>query len=163
MPVTVTEYGYDPEDPDGPFRRLSGADTIAPAAAGERSPWVEPDYRTVATEEELYDENGRYGRGPFRNWPGPPVAMPAGLLPDGQPHSHDEMDNARRIMGRPVRNAAEADACVVAYEAQQHLLREDLDLPRPHWIGSELQDTEETLAVLTELHRRIREARRQAG
>lgn len=162
MPITITEHGFNPDDPDGPLRRLSTPDSSGPVdpagdVLAEPSPWVEPDYSTVAHEAELS------GRGPFRNWPGPPIVMPAGLLPDGKPYGRDDMDNSARIEGVRPRNAIEADACVQAYVRQQDLLRKELGLPLPKRLPPTFksQDTPETLAEIAAIHRRERERRRR--
>ena len=134
------------------MRHLSSPDAGTDIAAGD-SLWVEPDYSTVAREADLA------GGGPFRNWPGPPVVMPAGLLPDGMPWSRDDMDNSRRIEGVRPRNPAEADACVNAYMRQQDFLREEAGIDLEFRTRNGLQDTPAAYEAIVELHRRERERR----
>jgi hypothetical protein len=154
MPVTWSEHSFNPDDPDAALRRLRTPDsTTAGEDLEEQWPWVEPDYTTVAREADLV------GSGPYRNWPGPPLVMPAGLLPDGKPHSRDEMENARRIEGVRPRNEVEADACVRAYWRQQNLLRREADIPRGYRDATGHHDTPEALAAIVELHRQERERR----
>jgi hypothetical protein len=161
MPITITEHGLNPDEPDKPLQRLNVLSAgSAPTALEEPSPWVEPDYTAVAKESELS------GTGPFHNWPGPPLVMPAGLLPDGKPWGGDDLDNSYRIEGVRPRNSVEADGCVQAYQRQQDLLRKELGLPRPRRLPPTFksQDTPETLAVIAEVHRRERARRhRMAG
>ncbi|HEY0689410.1 MAG TPA: hypothetical protein VGD71_10240 [Kribbella sp.] len=126
--------------------------------AQEAVPWVKPDYSTIAAEADLA------GSSPFRDWPGPPLVMPAGLLPDGKPPGSNEMDNSLRIEGVRPRSEAEANACVWAYWGQQNLLRDELGLPHPtrRAPSYKQQDTPETLAAIAELHQQERERRRRA-
>lgn len=157
MPLEITEHYYSPDDPNDRLSRLvRGEHPDEPAVedVDTASPWVDADYTTVASE-------GLAGCGPWRNWPGPPLIMPGGLLPDGQPHSKDDMDNARRIMGRPVRSAGEADYVVSAYRVQQSHLREELGLPRPERMppSFELEDAPDTLVAIVRLHARERARR----
>lgn len=156
MPVGFSEHSVDPDDPDGAFRRLSRPDSTAAAGAlPDPSPWVEPDYSTVAKDHELA------GPGPHRNWPGPPLVMPAGLLPDGQPYSGDDMDNARRIEGVVPRNEVEGDACVWAYMRQQNRLRKEAGIERARRDATGLHDTPEAYAAIVEIHQQERERRRR--
>ncbi len=76
-------HGIDPQDPERPLRRLS-TPNAGPDSTAKESLWVEPDYNTVANEIHPV------GGSPFRDWPGPPIVMPAGLLPDGRPFGRDE-------------------------------------------------------------------------
>jgi hypothetical protein len=157
MPITITEHGFNPDEPDRPFRRFAAADSTGMPASEleEPSPWVEPDYTTVAKDAELE------GGGPFYNWPGPPVVMPAGLLPDGKPWGGDDMENSFRIEGVRPRNSAEADACVRAYLRQQDLLRNQAGIELEFRVRGGLRDTPEAYAAIIEVHRRERARRRR--
>ena len=94
-------------------------------------------------------------------WPGPAVLMPAGLLPDGQPHSASDLDNAERITGRRPRNTAEADGVVVAYFRQQSALRAAAGLgPARRDRSGHLVETPAALAAIRERHRQERARRR---
>jgi hypothetical protein len=150
--LEFTARGVDPRDPDGPLRRLSTPDA-GPDTAVEDSLWVEPDYSTVADEADLV------GGSPFRNWPGPPIIMPAGLLPDGKPFGRDERENSFRIEGVRPRNGAEAEACVIAYNRQQDLLREEAGIDLAFRTRAGLQDTPSAYEAIVEIHRRERERR----
>jgi hypothetical protein len=152
VPVEFTARGVDPRDPDGPLRRLGTPDT-GPDSTVQDSLWVKPDYSTVAREADLV------GSGPFRNWPGPPIIMPAGLLPDGRPWSRDDMDNSHRIEGVRPRNSVEADACVNAYIRQQDFLREEAGIDLEFRTRNGLQDTPTAYEAIVEIHRREREHR----
>jgi hypothetical protein len=154
MPLTIRGHHVDPGDPNEPLRRFSAGDAST-AGLAEPSPWVEPDYTTVARDDEMD------GPGPYRNWPGPPLVMPAGLLPDGKPFGHDEMDNAARIEGVRPRTEAEADACVRAYMAQQRRLRREAGIAPGFRDAAGVHDTPEALAAIIELHRQERDRRRR--
>lgn len=152
MPLEFTARESSPRDPDGPLRHLTTPDA-GTAAVDEDSPWVEPDYSTVANEADLV------GGSPFRNWPGPPIIMPAGLLPDGKPFGPDDMANSFRIEGVWPRNGAEAEACVIAYNRQQDLLRKEAGIDRAFRTRDGLQDTSAAYEAIVEIHRRERERR----
>lgn len=151
MPVTVTERFGDPDDPDRVWARLS-----ASVEAEESSPWVEPDYASIPADGDLPDGDALY-----LVWPGPALIMPAGLLPDGKPHSYNEFDNAERICGECPRTGAEADAVVWAYMGQQNALRDAAGLPRARRGQGKLEDTPETLAAIVRIHEQ--ERARRAG
>lgn len=154
MPVNVTERYMDPNDPDDYLARLVAG---LPASAAEPdSPWVEPDYASIPGDADIpMDENER-----VLVWPGPAIIMPAGLLPDGKPHSYNDLDNAARICGERVRNGAEADFVVGEYRRQQNALRERAGLSRPtRGADGEARDSAETLAAIEQLHR-VERARR---
>jgi hypothetical protein len=86
--------------------------------------------------------------------------MPAGLLPDGRPHSSDEWDNAARISGVRPRSAGEADAVVVAYMRQQTMLRAAAGIPRARRGASgKAEDSAEALAAIERLHEQERRRR----
>lgn len=141
-----------------PHRLLTSADAVAGIPAQQHVdalPWVEPDYSTIAAEADLV------GDSPFRDWPGPPMVMPAGLLPDGLPRTGDDMDNATRIQGVRPRNEVEAEGCVIAYGQQQNLLRDELGLPRPTRRPPtyKVQDTAETLAAIEAIHQAEKQRR----
>jgi hypothetical protein len=138
----------------------AGSRRGAPAVtvSSEDSWWVPPDYASIPADADLPgDETERRWV-----WPGPAMVMPAGLLPDGKPHSCDDRDNAERISGVRPRTMAEADACVLAYWRQQATLRAAAGLPPArrdtssgHWV-----EAPETVAAIRELHRQEHERRR---
>ncbi|MEU7480583.1 hypothetical protein AB0A63_31710 [Lentzea sp. NPDC042327] len=105
-----------------------------------------PAYDTIARDEELS------GDGPWRNWPGPPMIMPAGLLPDGTRFGGNEMENARRICGQRVKSLAEAEATVSAYFVQQRRLRREAGLTQARRTSDGVVDTPETAAAILALH-----------
>lgn len=115
--------------------------------AGDDSSWVEPDYLSLIGDRGLA---------------GPAMLMPAGLLPDGRPHSGDDMDNAERISGVRPRSAAQADELVVAYLGQQAALRRAAGLPAACRDGSGrwVDEDPAVMGVIRELHRRERVRRR---
>ncbi|MFE2754003.1 hypothetical protein ACFXGA_18595 [Actinosynnema sp. NPDC059335] len=152
MPLDFTTRGFDPQDPDGPLRHLSRSDATR-TPMDEDAPWVEPDYTTVAREADLV------GGGPFRDWPGPPMIMPAGLLPDGRPWGNSDMDNAERIEGVRPRNPAEAEGCVIAYNRQQRLLREEAGIDPAFRVRGVLKDTPAAYEAIVQLHLAERERR----
>lgn len=132
--------------------------TAAVTVPGDDSSWVEPDYWNIPGDAEVPD-----GEAERRLvWPGPAMLMPAGLLPDGQPHSDSDMENAERISGVRPRNAAEAAACVLGYVRQQSALRAAAGLAPArrdgsgHWV-----EDPSTVAAIRELHRRERARRRR--
>lgn len=128
-------------------RSLAG--TAAETVPGDDASWVEPDYLSLLGNPDLA---------------GPEMLMPAGLLPDGRPHSDDDMDNAERISGRRPRSAAEADELVSAYLGQQATLRAAAGLPpaRRDKSGRLVAEDPAVLAAIRELHRRERARRRLA-
>lgn len=129
---------------DGSARSLVG--TAAVTVPGDDASWVEPDYLSLLSDTELA---------------GPAMLMPAGLLPDGRPHSGDDMDNAERISGCRPRSAAEADTTVVAYLAQQAALRTAAGLPPARRDRSgQLVEDPAVVAAIRELHRQERARRR---
>jgi len=131
--------------------------TAAVTVPGDDSSWVEPDYMSIPPDADVPDDEAQRRL----VWPGPAMLMPAGLLPDGQPHSNSDMDNAERISGVRPRNAAEADACVVAYFRQQSALRAAAGLAPArrdgsgHWV-----EEPAAVAAIRELHRKERVRRR---
>jgi hypothetical protein len=152
MPVTITERFFDPDDPDRAWDELS-----TPEETQKPSLWVEPDYASIPHDKDLpANEDERR-----LVWPGPALIMPAGLLPDGKPHSYDERDNAERICGVRPRTGAEADVVVWAYMGQQNALREAAGLARARRAHGKLEDTPETLAAIVEIHEQ--ERARRAG
>jgi hypothetical protein len=155
MPITFNEREFDSDDPGRMLRDLATPDASAAAPRPADTPWVEPDYSSITPDEQLD------GPGPHRAWPGPPLVMPAGLLPDGQPYSGDDVVNATRINGTPPRNAVEADGVVRAYEAQQRLLRREAGIPRSFRDASGRRDQPAALKAIIELHQR--ERARRAG
>lgn len=131
--------------------------TAAVTVPGDDSSWVEPDYMSIPAEVDLPDDEAQRRL----VWPGPAVLMPAGLLPDGQPHSASDLDNAERIAGRRPRNTAEADGLVVAYFRQQSALRAAAGLaPARRDRSGHLVETPAALAAIRELHRQERARRR---
>ncbi len=156
MPVEITERYFDPDDPDDFLTQLAHGRSQPPAEPA--SPWVEPDYASIPGDGNLpLDETER-----TLVWPGPAMIMPAGLLPDGKPASYNERENASRICGENVRNGAEADAVVRAYDRQQNALRARAGLPQPisrapRW---DLEDAPETIELIKRLHAEERARRR---
>lgn len=131
--------------------------TAAVTVPGDDSSWVEPDYMSIPPYAELPDDEAERRL----IWPGPAMLMPADLLPDGQPHSHSDMDNAERITGRRPRNATEADAVVLAYVRQQSALRAAAGLaPARRDTSGHLVETPGAIGSIRELHRRERARRR---
>lgn len=118
-----------------------------PLDVDAEQPLAPPDYSLIARDSELQ------GEGPFVNWPGPPLIMPAGLLPDGTPMTSDECDNATRICGVAVRRGVEADAVVRAYQRQQRYLRRQAGLTTARLTAEGYVDTPETAAAILALHR----------
>lgn len=158
MPVEITERYFDPDDPDDRLAQLVAGQR--PATTAVDSPWVEPDYASIPGDADVPTNEAER----ILVWPGPAMIMPAGLLPDGEPHSHNERENASRICGQEVRNGVEADSVVRAYTRQQHALRERAGLPRPRRTGprGQLEDLPETARTIEQLHREER-ARRLHG
>lgn len=157
MPVEFTARYFDANDPDDHLARLVAG--RSDQASDAESLWVEPDYASIPSDGELplVEAEMRLV------WPGPAMIMPAGLLPDGKPHSRDERDNASRICGEPVRSGVEADSVVRAYDRQQDALRARAGLPRPRRGRNGLEDLPETLRTIEQLHREERARRRQQG
>jgi hypothetical protein len=159
MPVEVTDRYFDPDDRDGDLAQLASG-RAAPVTAD--SPWVEPDYASIPGDADIPMTEAER----VLVWPGPALIMPAGLLPDGKPHSYNERENASRICGSEVTNNAEADAVVRAYIRQQNALRDRAGLARARSGSSgQLEDLPDTVAAIKQLHRdelarRIREGHR---
>ena len=144
MPVEITERYFDPDDPDDYLAQL--AHGRGSAAAETASPWVEPDYSNCPTWPPTEEQEEAL------LWPGPPMIMPAGLLPDGTTRPRDSVETARRICGREIRPAAEAEAYFNAYDRQQDALRERAGLPQPVLGPNGLEDTPETIEAIKRLH-----------
>jgi hypothetical protein len=163
MPVTFSEHAYDPDDPDGPFRRLAGGGAGTPAAVVDaESPWVEPDYSTIPDDAHLpADEDERY-----LVWPGPQMVMPGNMLPDGSAPTRNLIENAYRIQHIRYTRDDDADSIIWAYWRQQNELRARLGLPRPRREfrdgKAQVVDTPETFKRIRELHAAERR-RRAAG
>jgi len=162
MPVTFSEHAFDPDDPDGPFRRLATPAGASPSAAVDvESPWVEPDYSAIPDDAHIpSDEDERY-----LVWPGPPMVMPGDLLPDGTAPTRDLIENAYRI--QHVRYARDDDADYIygEYRRQQHHLRTRLGIPLAgrEWRDGKAQviDPPGALERIKELH--AAERRRRAA
>jgi hypothetical protein len=151
MPVEITERYMDPDDPDDFLARGRSAPAAVPASL-----WVEPDFSTCPTWPPTQEQEDAL------LWPGPPMIMPAGLLPDGTSRPRDSVETARRICGREIRPAAEAEAYFDAYERQQNALRARAGLPRPVRGPNGLEDAPATIEAIKQLHREER-ARRLQG
>jgi hypothetical protein len=154
MPVEITGRSYDPNDPSDHLARLiEGRES-----AVDDEPWVEPDYASIPDDADVLVDEAEQ----VLVLPGPALIMPAGLLPDGRPHSRDELDNATRICGQRVTNDAVADAVVVAYWRQQDALRKRAGLPLARReTGRGLVDLPETLDAIRRLH--LEERARRLG
>lgn len=140
----------------GPTKRcLIG--TAAVTVPGADSSWVEPDYLGIPSDADRPADEAELRL----IWPGPAMLMPAGLLPDGRPQSSNEADNAERVTGVRPRNAAEADAYVLAYLRQQSALRAAAGLAPAQRDGTDRWAEEPyAMAAIRELHRQERARRR---
>jgi hypothetical protein len=155
MPVEFTARYFDANDPDDHLARLVAG--RSDQAGDAESPWVEPDYNACPTWPPTQEQEDAL------LWPGPPMIMPAGLLPDGTSRPRDSVETARRICGREIRPAAEAEAYFDAYTRQQHALRARAGLPRPRRGAKGLEDLPETLRAIEQMHREEQGRRRQQG
>lgn len=117
------------------------------------SSWAAPDYSTIRPDADMV------GGEDYPDWPGPPLVMPAGLLPDGLPYSNDDRDNATRICGVPVRSEVEADNVILAYWAQQAGLRDDAGIDPAYRDDQGLQDTPAARAAIIALHQAVKRER----
>lgn len=159
MPLDITGRSFDPSDPDDRLAQLVDGRDTSQESADIVEPWVAPDYASIPGDADVpLDEDER-----TLVWPGPPMIMPAGLLPDGRSYGRDERANASRICGEPVTSGVEADVTVRAYMRQQRALRLAAGLAIARRINGKLEDSPETLEAIRELHRAEQARRDGAG
>lgn len=144
---------HEPDDPDKPFAELASSDSVD---SGDL-PLVSPDYASIPDDAHIPEDPDERRL----VWPGPALVMPAGLLPDGKPYGPDEMENASRIEGKPVRHPDHADASVRAYMKQQNRLRKLHGIPRAVRDENGLHDPPGALEQILRLHELERQRRSQ--
>ncbi|MDN5854039.1 MAG: hypothetical protein L0K86_14565 [Actinomycetia bacterium] len=131
--------------------------TAAVTVPGDESSWVEPDYLAVLSAADVAESPEEL----IQLEPGPPMLMPADLLPDGRPWAGDMFDVAERITGVRPRNTGDAETVVRRYWVQQTALREAAGIPQPRQDSSgRYVEDPQSLAAIRELHRRERQRRR---